>query len=87
MALSAFCEKRRAPDRLDRWLAWYEYRAERERWDETSDAPQRAGAHSLLIAAAAWQRGFRPPRSFHEANARIRHQVRKGGLRGSGGGL
>ena len=36
--------------------------------------------------AEKWRRGFRPPASFHEANGRIRAEIREGRLRARGGG-
>lgn len=76
-AREAFCAVRHDPDRLLRWLAWIAYRALLERWGDDGDFV----AHGILVEAESWRRGFRPPASFHEANARIRKRRRDGELR------
>lgn len=84
-ARAQFCAKRRAPSFLTRWLAWYYLRASIEDW-ESSGRSEIEGAQHHLVEAEKWRRGFRPPASFHEANGRIRAEIRAGRLRARGGG-
>lgn len=85
-AREEFCRARRADDHLRRWLALYALRAAIEDWDADPLGHDITGAYDQLTAAAKWKRGFRPPTTFHEANARIRARMREGRLRGSGSG-
>lgn len=79
--LEAFCAARRSGSRVDAWIAWYAFRARKEDWltgDAGHEVPE---AYRLFGEVVAWQSGSRPPTTFHEANARIRRQLREGRLR------
>jgi len=85
VAHAQFCESRRDPDHLLRWMAWVRLRALVECWEDPESAA--LAATSLLVDAEIWKRGFRPPQTLHEAMARARRRRSAGILRLRGGGI
>lgn len=84
-ARERFCEARRDPDHLVRWLAWLDLRSLLEGWDRL-DAIEDMAAKMLILEAARWKAGWRPPTTYAAAMADARRRRREGRLRLSRGG-